>query len=147
MFAARGQWINRLYILLQGEVQKTDLQGKPTIINEGSNMFMESIISLVQSPYNFQISSDKAWICGIEAFRIYELAQEVNRAKEEQYEKILMGISIFNNLDKEEFYKLICIIKVLPFNRPNDIILEKDAPTDKLFIVLKGEYLLCKQSL
>lgn len=85
IFIGRGQLINRLYILLQGEVTKIDAQGKPTIIGEGSNMFMESIITLVQSAFNFKITSDKAWICGIESFRIYELAQEVSRKREEQF--------------------------------------------------------------
>ncbi len=44
-------------------------------------MFMESIISLTYANNIYRISSEKAAICGIEAYRIYELLQEVSRRK------------------------------------------------------------------
>jgi signal-transduction protein with cAMP-binding, CBS, and nucleotidyltransferase domain len=60
---------------------------------------------------------------------------------------MLMGVGLFNCLDKEEFYKLICMIRPLPFKRANDVVLERDSPVETLFLVLKGEFLTCKQNL
>jgi hypothetical protein len=58
-----------------------------------------------------------------------------------------MGVNLFHCLDREEFYKVICMVKLLPIKKANDVIVEKDTPVDRMFLVLKGEFLLCKYNL
>jgi CRP-like cAMP-binding protein len=60
---------------------------------------------------------------------------------------MLMGVSLFHTLDKEEFYRLICLVRLLPPKKANELVLDKDDPVDRLFLVLRGEFLLCKKNL
>lgn len=124
-----------------------DTAGKPNIVVEGNNLFMEALISLVQSSHLYKVVSDKAWICGIEGFKVHQTVQAVNRKKEEKLEKMLMKVELFNFLDNEELYKVICMIRRLPLKKANDVVLEKDSPVETLFLVLKGEFLTCKLNL
>lgn len=39
------------------------------------------------------------------------------------------------------------MVKKYPPFKPEDIVVEKDAPITKLFLVLKGEFLLCKKNI
>ena len=39
------------------------------------------------------------------------------------------------------------MVKLLPIKKANDVIIEKDTPVDRMFLVLKGEFLLCKYNL
>ena len=64
-------------------------------------MFVESIISIARSDCNYYISSEEAWICGIESYKIYQMLQLVSQKREATYEKMLMGVNLFHYLDKE----------------------------------------------
>jgi CRP-like cAMP-binding protein len=93
------------------------------------------------------VVSEKAWICGIEAYVIHERLREVNRRREEYFERILMNVALFSCLDNEEMYKLILMIKELPPYKMDEIIVEKEDPVSRLYLVLKGEFSLCRKNL
>jgi len=39
------------------------------------------------------------------------------------------------------------MVKLLPVKKANEVVLEKETPVDRLFMVLRGEFLLCKYNL
>ena len=49
-----------------------------------------------------------------------------------------MGVNLFHSLDKEEFYKLICMVTLLPVKKANEVIVEVETPVDTLYLVLRG---------
>ena len=44
-------------------------------------MFEETTISISKSNNNYYVSSEEAWICGISAFKIHQVAQMVSQKK------------------------------------------------------------------
>jgi hypothetical protein len=61
----KGQYIDRLFILVSGEIKRVNAQGQATVYSEGSYLFAESLISLFKAKNNLTIITEKAWICGI----------------------------------------------------------------------------------
>jgi signal-transduction protein with cAMP-binding, CBS, and nucleotidyltransferase domain len=80
-FCRKGQAINHVFLLLQGQMAR-EQGGHSAIIEEGSSLFVESIIALTQADHNYYVTSSHALICGVDSFRIYELAQQVSRQRE-----------------------------------------------------------------
>ena len=78
---------------------------------------------------------------------IHERLREVNRKREEYFERILMNVSLFSCLDNEEMYKLILMIKELPPYKIDEVIIEKDDPVSRLYLVVKGEFSICRKNL
>jgi hypothetical protein len=81
------------------------------------------LISNFQTAHTYTITSEKAWICGIDAFAIQERLREANRKREEYFERILMNIGLFTCLDREEMYKLLLMIKELPPFKADEVVL------------------------
>jgi signal-transduction protein with cAMP-binding, CBS, and nucleotidyltransferase domain len=51
---------------------------------------------------------------------------------------MLMNVALFTCLDNDEMYKLILMVKELPPFKADQIIIEKDEPVSRLYLVMKG---------
>jgi CRP-like cAMP-binding protein len=58
-----------------------------------------------------------------------------------------MNVGLFTCLDNEEMYKLVLMIKELPPFKADEIIIQKDQPVSRIFLVTKGEFSLCRKNL
>lgn len=85
IFVAKGQTIDRLFVLISGEIKRAGQEGPSVLYAEGTFLFAEALISNHQASSNYLITSEKAWICGIEAYVIHERLREVNRRKEDYF--------------------------------------------------------------
>lgn len=146
-FVAKGQTIDRLFVLISGEIKRVGQDGPSVLYAEGTFLFAEALISNHQAGSNYLITSEKAWICGIEAYVIHERLREVNRRKEDYFERILMNVGLFTCLDHEEMYKLVLMIKELPPFKADEVVIQKDQPVSSLFLIARGEFSLCRKNL
>lgn len=60
---------------------------------------------------------------------------------------MLMNVALFACLDNDEMYKLILMVKELPPFKADQIIVEKEEPVSRLYLVVKGEFSLCRKNL